>query len=519
MMGAERQGLVKPTAQAAKVAPAGMQQRWVGWGRSADTSSEAIVKPPKPQFRGVSQELGAARSDVVIMPKLMIGAPGDRYEQEADRVAQQVVQRLNTPNVGRSPSDQTLQRAAVSDEVGDLQRLPMGRSGEKIGGGEASPDLAAAITSARGSGRPLVTGLQQAMGQAMGADFSGVRVHTDAQADQLNRSIQAKAFTTGQDVFFRQGAYEPGSRGGQELIAHELAHVVQQDTGMPIRRNLNAAQVITDAQEVNPTFNRFKTSSLMPTINAVRHYNLVRTQQALDNIRTAMAAISTIKRAKYQIALTNLSQAVDIEEKRLRALRATGARQKDPEGQTERVVALRNWIEKVANHIRGEEFQAAFAKLSNYDKLAAPTAIDNIQVKQVRATEAATPDIAVEIAKDNMAFAEEDRIRLCFPTDWKWINSEDTKTVKAALLMHLEEYMHIYQARSGEYLSSSTGLFKESDVAPPDMAEDGILREQDYDYDETDVMAQMIDWGFDPEDIDYVDRYDGRKEYWKWRKG
>jgi hypothetical protein len=64
------------------------------------------------------------------------------------------------------------------------------------------------------------------------ADFSGVKVHTDAQSDQLNRSIQAKAFTTGQDVFFRAGAYQPGSRAGQELIAHELTHVVQQTQGL-----------------------------------------------------------------------------------------------------------------------------------------------------------------------------------------------------------------------------------------------------------------------------------------------
>jgi len=66
---------------------------------------------------------------------------------------------------------------------------------------------------------------------AFGADFSGVRVHTDRTSDQLNQSIQAKAFTTGQDVFFRQGAYEPGSRGGQELLAHELTHVEQQNRG------------------------------------------------------------------------------------------------------------------------------------------------------------------------------------------------------------------------------------------------------------------------------------------------
>jgi hypothetical protein len=63
----------------------------------------------------------------------------------------------------------------------------------------------------------------------MGADFSGVRVHTDGRADVLNRSVGARAFTTGQDLFFKRGEYQPESRGGQELIAHELTHVMQQD--------------------------------------------------------------------------------------------------------------------------------------------------------------------------------------------------------------------------------------------------------------------------------------------------
>lgn len=80
------------------------------------------------------------------------------------------------------------------------------------------------------------------MGQAMGADFSGVRVHTDARADQLNQSIQAKAFTTGQDLFFRQGAYQPGSREGQALIAHELTHVVQQNRG-GVRRYIEIQKI------------------------------------------------------------------------------------------------------------------------------------------------------------------------------------------------------------------------------------------------------------------------------------
>jgi hypothetical protein len=67
------------------------------------------------------------------------------------------------------------------------------------------------------------------MEPAMGADFSGVRVHTGGQADALNHHLSARAFTTGQDIFFKQGEYSPGSSGGRELLAHELTHVVQQN--------------------------------------------------------------------------------------------------------------------------------------------------------------------------------------------------------------------------------------------------------------------------------------------------
>jgi hypothetical protein len=64
--------------------------------------------------------------------------------------------------------------------------------------------------------------------KAFGTDFSSVRVHTDSGADTLNKELNAKAFTTGQDIFFRRGEYSPGSDGGKKLIAHELTHVVQQ---------------------------------------------------------------------------------------------------------------------------------------------------------------------------------------------------------------------------------------------------------------------------------------------------
>ena len=119
-----------------------------------------------------------------IQAKLMIGSPNDRYEQEADRVAAQVVQQLQRPA--------SIQRQDELDET--IQAKSMLQRPNSIVTGEASAQLASEIDRQRGGGQSLDTRLQQSMGQAMDADFSMVRVHTDSQSDQLNRSIQAKAF-------------------------------------------------------------------------------------------------------------------------------------------------------------------------------------------------------------------------------------------------------------------------------------------------------------------------------------
>ena len=110
-----------------------------------------------------------------------------------------------------------------------VQRLLVQRSGD--GPSELDDETASRINSARGGGQPLHAGTQTQMGEALGADLSGVRVHTSPEAHDLNQRLGAKAFTTGTDVFFRQGAYQPDASSGQELIAHELTHVVQQSTG------------------------------------------------------------------------------------------------------------------------------------------------------------------------------------------------------------------------------------------------------------------------------------------------
>jgi hypothetical protein len=176
----------------------------------------------KPGHRATLPNLGSKPGSPPLQTKLTIGQPGDKYEQEADRVASDVVQNLNAP-----AADQSVQRVDIEDD--ELQMKPQLQRAAPTGA--ADPELEQGINRAKGSGQSLDPTLQAKMGQAMGADFSGVKIHTDAQSDQLNQSIQAKAFTTGQDVFFRQGEYQPNNPSGQHLIAHELTHVVQQGGG------------------------------------------------------------------------------------------------------------------------------------------------------------------------------------------------------------------------------------------------------------------------------------------------
>jgi hypothetical protein len=122
-----------------------------------------------------------------------------------------------------------------------LQRLYGNRYVQRVveqaqrrGSGEGftlDDETAGRINRARGGGQSLDSAVQAQMSETLGHDFSGVRVHTDAEADALNLQLSARAFTTGHDIFFRRGAYETRSSSGRGLIAHELSHVVQQSTG------------------------------------------------------------------------------------------------------------------------------------------------------------------------------------------------------------------------------------------------------------------------------------------------
>lgn len=156
----------------------------------------------------------------MIQPKLELTTPGESYEQEADRMADFVMRKAFSGDNGM-PQEHTSRTSALPPVIS--RQTDGFSSGLAIDSATES-----GINASRGGGQPLPDALRAKMESGFGTDFSGVRLHTDSQAADLSSSLQAKAFTHGNDIFFNSGQYNAQSATGQHLIAHELTHVVQQ---------------------------------------------------------------------------------------------------------------------------------------------------------------------------------------------------------------------------------------------------------------------------------------------------
>ena len=217
----------------------------------------------------------AQQAHLKLQTKLTVGAAGDRYEQEADRVADQV---LSMPAVGPAATGEASRGAQPvqrQEETEDLQTKPLAASiaplvqrqaedqvnPEEIqlkpsagiqrrtddgelqsrpiegldvlqrdasGSFEAGPTIESRLAAPVDGGSPLPDEVRRYMEPRFGADFSGVRIHTGSDAGQLSRALQAQAFTYGRDIYMDAARYDPGTTAGKRLLAHELTHVVQQ---------------------------------------------------------------------------------------------------------------------------------------------------------------------------------------------------------------------------------------------------------------------------------------------------
>ena len=209
----------------------------------------------------------------LIQTKLTVGAARDRYEQEADRVAEQVmsaqpqaanrkpqaVQRQEdeeeiqtkplaatiTPLVQRQEDEEEVQtkpfpsarpedvRAGLQRQSEEKEIQTKSRVDKPF---DAGPKIENRLSIGRGGGGPLPSDVRAYMEPRFGTDFSGVRVHTDTEAASMNKGLSAQAFTHGQDIYLGAGRYEPGTDAGKRLLAHELTHVVQQ-SGPAVQRS------------------------------------------------------------------------------------------------------------------------------------------------------------------------------------------------------------------------------------------------------------------------------------------
>jgi hypothetical protein len=135
-----------------------------------------------------------------------------------------------TPQGGTGDYDADRQRPSPARAA----RAVLGRDGAGLlPGGRVHAAVEAQIGRLRGSGASLHPGARARLEPLVGDSLADVRVHDGPAADALSRSVSARAFTTGRDVFFARGEYRPASAGGERLLAHELTHVAQQ-RGAPV---------------------------------------------------------------------------------------------------------------------------------------------------------------------------------------------------------------------------------------------------------------------------------------------
>ncbi len=212
--------------------------------------------------------------------RLRISQPGDHFEREADATANRVVNGQPAPPITplqghlalrQEEEEETAQAKLVQrqgmEEEEILQAHAMEEEEEAMqakcacGGGpgctcgendtgEAPIQRASAPTIAQATqgGQPLAPHIRARLEPRFGADFRQVRIHTSDTADQSARALNALAYTRGNDIVFRKGAYAPESVAGQRLLAHELTHVVQQGGGSRAVQQHTLQRKVVDAR-------------------------------------------------------------------------------------------------------------------------------------------------------------------------------------------------------------------------------------------------------------------------------
>lgn len=183
--------------------------------------------------------------------KLAVSAPDDPAEQEADRVADAVVDGLAAPRIanGAMPTALAFKCAACEVEEESRDKNVIARKATTAESATPASALPSALGLA-GGGTPLPQRTRNAFEASFGVDFSNVRIHDDGAAHDAARTFNARAFTYGSDIAFSYGQFQPETQAGRHLLAHELTHVVQQGgSGARVQRSPEDVQRIIADQD------------------------------------------------------------------------------------------------------------------------------------------------------------------------------------------------------------------------------------------------------------------------------
>jgi len=219
----------------------GLLQRKCACGQyvvAGEECADCQKQPLKLQRRAINQtEAAEVPQSSLLFPiqtKLTVNTPGDVYEREADAIAEKVMH--------MSAEGEIVQPAySVYEQEQAIQRKGEGEF-------EIAQELEQQLRHSEERGQPLPSETQIFMNHVFDTDFSQVRVHTCNDAAQMNRKLNANAFTYGTSIFFGAGNYHPASTKGRGLLAHELTHVTQQcgkNVTSNIQRQINSEDTLS----------------------------------------------------------------------------------------------------------------------------------------------------------------------------------------------------------------------------------------------------------------------------------
>jgi hypothetical protein len=250
-----------------------------------------------PRFSCDFSEIPVHHVKEAIQTKLTVSRPGDKYEQEADRVVDQVMRMTETQFQRPGPCDGVWSKREVEQPYQDRSKIKeVSRDTPRLG-----RHIQSKIGSLRGGGRPLPRETRLFFEARFSHDFNAVRIHDNKRAAAIANRINARAFTLGRDIGFAPGEYNPESPSGKRLLAHELVHTLQQrDASLRLvqRKDLPGALTTDDITSTCIDFGilarEMEDEVLVELYEAISHYYTIRDRDGMpdaerqtikDNIR------------------------------------------------------------------------------------------------------------------------------------------------------------------------------------------------------------------------------------------